>query len=120
MAVPPVFNALSPIHVPPGPPVVVKAVYKASIPELIDNPVLLEIARCESRLRQFDSKGNVLRGLIDHDDTGLFQINRRYHLADSRKMGLNIDTIEGNIAYGKYLYSKKGTQPWNASKGCWS
>ncbi len=84
-----------------------------------DTPILVEIAKCESELRQFDSNGNLLRGRVDSDDVGVMQINERYHLDTAKKMGLNVHTVEGNVAYAKYLYAKSGSDPWNASKPCW-
>ncbi len=85
-----------------------------------DTPILAEIAKCESEFRQFDKKGNVIRGIVDNDDIGLMQINERYHLDTAKKLGYDIHTVEGNMAYAKYLYEKSGSKPWNASKPCWS
>jgi hypothetical protein len=84
-----------------------------------DTPILAEIAFCESRTRQFDEYGNVLRGVQNSQDVGVMQINEKYHLATSQKLGINIYTLEGNMAYGKYLYNTQGTKPWNYSSGCW-
>lgn len=84
-----------------------------------DTPILVEIARCESEFRQFDKNGNLIRGRVDNADVGVMQINERYHLEDSKKLGFNIHTIEGNVAYAKYLYEKSGSRPWNASQPCW-
>ncbi len=82
--------------------------------------VMSMIAKCESvGYRQYDESGNVLRGKINPDDIGVFQINTYYHLESSKKMGLDIFTLQGNIAYAKYLYDTQGTRPWNWSKGCW-
>lgn len=84
-----------------------------------DTPILAEIARCESEFRQFDKNGQVVRGRVDNADVGVMQINERYHLATAKKLGINIHTIEGNMAYAKYLYEKSGSRPWDASKPCW-
>ena len=84
-----------------------------------DMPILAEIANCESTFRQFDSKGKVIRGIADSNDVGVMQINERYHLAQSKKLGYNIYTLDGNMAYARYLYETEGTKPWNASKACW-
>jgi len=81
--------------------------------------VLKKIAWCESRNRQFDADGFVLRGEVNPQDIGKYQINEYYHLEESKRLGMNIYTLEGNTAYAKYLYSKQGTQPWNWSKTCW-
>ena len=77
------------------------------------------IATCESRLHQFNADGTVLKGKVNPKDIGLFQVNEKYHLADSRKLGMNIYEREGNVEYAMWLMSKQGTVPWNASKFCW-
>jgi len=84
-----------------------------------ETPILAEIAFCESRLRQFDENGNVLRGVQNSQDVGVMQINEKYHLETAQKLGLNLYTLEGNMAYGKYLYDTQGTKPWNYSSHCW-
>lgn len=83
-------------------------------------PILLDIARCESGMRQFDENGEVLRGKVNKSDLGFFQINAYYHLESSKKAGFDIYTEEGNIGYALWLYKKEGTQPWKASEKCWS
>jgi transaldolase len=85
-----------------------------------DDPILVEIARCESEFRQYDKDGIVVRGRVDRADIGVMQINERYHDETAKKLGLDIHTITGNVAYAKYLYEKEGTKPWSASKPCWS
>lgn len=72
------------------------------------------IALCESHLVQ-----NV-RGVVNPKDVGLFQINEKYHLAQARKMGIDIYSEAGNIEYAMWLLKKEGTQPWSASKSCWN
>jgi len=79
-----------------------------------------EISKCESGMRQFKQDGELLRGIVNSKDVGLFQVNEFYHLEDSRKMGLDIHTAKGNIDYSMHLYSKYGDSPWIASKPCWS
>ena len=85
-----------------------------------ETPILAEIAKCESRFRQVDKTGKILRGEVNHSDVGLLQINEAYHSEKALKLGLDLETINGNLAYAKYLYDKEGTKPWNASAGCWS
>ncbi len=85
-----------------------------------DTPVLAEIARCESRFRQYSQNGIVLRGEITPADVGIMQINERYHDAQAEKLGFDIRTIDGNLKYAEYLFEKEGTQPWSASAKCWS
>jgi len=48
------------------------------------------------------------------------QINEYYHTDKAKKLGLNLRTVEGNLAYAKYLYDKEGTQPWISSSKCWN
>ena len=82
-------------------------------------PILIKIAKCESQFRQFDEDGSVLRGKVDKRDTGVMQINTKYHAKSAAELGFDITTTEGNIAYAKYLYKHQGTSPWKASKSCW-
>ena len=84
-----------------------------------DLPIMVEIAKCESRFTQFEKDGSEHRGIINHADVGVMQINEDYHLDRSIKLGMDIHTLEGNLAYAKYLYTKEGTQPWSASSKCW-
>lgn len=85
-----------------------------------DSKILIDIARCESHFRHTDKNGNVLRGTITPADVGVMQINERYHLSDSKKLGYDIHTLEGNMAYARYLYEKQGARPWLASSKCWA
>lgn len=84
-----------------------------------DYPILVDIARCESRFSHFDNDGNVVRGKINSDDVGLMQINEYYHADKAEELGFDLSTVEGNMAYAKYLYEREGTKPWNSSSKCW-
>ena len=84
-----------------------------------DIPVLIQVARCESTFRHTLSDGSVLKGKVDPADTGVMQINKRYHLKAAEKMGLNLDDLYDNMEYARHLYEKQGTQPWKASSPCW-
>lgn len=85
-----------------------------------DTPILADVAKCESEFRQFDSNGNVLRGRVNASDVGVMQINEQYHGAAALRMGYDLYTLEGNMAYARYLYETQGTRPWNYSSKCWS
>jgi hypothetical protein len=85
-----------------------------------DEPIMIEIARCESTFQQYDKDGSVHRGVVNDQDVGVMQINEHYHKDIAEKLGLDIYTIQGNVAYAQYLYEKKGTAPWSSSKACWS
>lgn len=82
--------------------------------------VLVDIARCESNYHQFNKDGDVVRGVINNSDVGVMQINEKYHADSAKKLGLDIYTVEGNVAYAKHLYEEQGTAPWSSSAKCWS
>jgi hypothetical protein len=84
-----------------------------------DIPVLVEVARCESTFRHTLSDGTILKGKVDPADTGVMQINKRYHLKAANKLGLDLEDIYDNMAYARHLYEKQGVQPWSASSSCW-
>jgi len=84
-----------------------------------DTPIMADIARCESHFRQFSKDGSVHRGKVNKSDIGVMQVNEYYHGKTSKKLGLDIYTIEGNVAYARYLYEREGVEPWSSSKPCW-
>ncbi len=88
--------------------------------EYVNTPILIEVARCESRFHQFTDIGTVVRGIVDREDVGVMQINEHYHADEAQAMGINIYSTEGNVTFAKYLYQKYGTDPWNSSSKCWS
>jgi hypothetical protein len=88
------------------------------------NKELYRIMTCESGLgtgapQQFHKDGTLVRGYVNNSDFGAAQINEYYHLKASQKLGYDIYTLEGNVAYAKYLYDTQGSQPWSASEACW-
>ena len=84
-----------------------------------DIPVMIEIARCESKFRQFADSGNVLRGGVGGQMVGVFQFFDRYHTSPAYERGFDIETLEGNLAYARYTYEREGTTPWNSARACW-
>jgi hypothetical protein len=85
-----------------------------------DIPVMIQVARCESGFEQFNPQtGDVFRGWMNPKDLGVMQINEAYHGATAQRLGLNLYTLEGNLAYARSLYNAQGTQPWSASRYCW-
>ena len=84
-----------------------------------DIPVMIEIARCESKFRQFADSGNVLRGGLGRQMVGVFQFFDRYHTSPAYALGFDIETLEGNLAYARYVYAVEGTAPWNSARACW-
>ncbi len=85
-----------------------------------DEPILAEVARCESTFRQYDSNGTILRGRVNSDDVGVMQINKFYHEDTADALGYDIYSIDGNLAFGRWLYQKYGAAPWSASSSCWA
>lgn len=85
---------------------------------LADAKTLLTIATCESEMKQFDEKGNLIRGVVDSDDEGLFQINTYYHQKDADEKSIDLTTTSGNISYAILLYKWAGVDPWSASIDC--
>ena len=84
-----------------------------------DVPLMAEIAKCESRFRQFEKDGSTFRGIVNNKDVGVMQINEYYHLKRAKKLGIDIYTVEGNLKYGRLLYSEEGSDPWSSSAPCW-
>lgn len=95
----------------------VKEVIKEYFSETPHTLEMLEIARCESNFRQFTDAGNTFRGALG--TVGIFQIHEVAHLGTVLTLGLNLETIEGNVAYAKYLYDLEGLSPWRFSSSCW-
>lgn len=80
---------------------------------------MVQIARCESQFRHTLSDGSVLRGRVDSDDTGVMQINTRYHGDTAVNLELDLTDMYDNMEYARDLYERQGTQPWSASAPCW-
>jgi hypothetical protein len=85
-----------------------------------DIPLMARIAKCESRNRHYDKNGEVLRGEKTPLDRGVMQVNLYYHAKTAEKMGLDLHSIDDNVAYARYLYEKQGAKPWMSSSVCWS
>ncbi len=84
-----------------------------------DIPVMVAIAKCESTFRHTIADGSVLRGRVDGADTGVMQINRRYHEERAVELGYDLHEFYDNLAYARKLYEEQGTRPWNSSAPCW-
>lgn len=82
-------------------------------------PIMVEIARCESKFRQYSSSGKPLYGGYGGKMVGVFQVYTDIHASYAASLGMDITTLEGNLAYAKYLYDREGTKPWLSSFPCW-
>ena len=94
--------------IPKGP------VQKPEMPE-----IMAKIAACESRDRQFDDDGQILKGRNKYD-IGRYQINVLYWEELAKELGHDIYTEDGNEAMALELYRRYGTAPWKWSKKCWN
>lgn len=99
-----------------------------TIPELItdmsrlyktDANLAMRIAKCESGMAQYNKDGSLVRGKVIPADVGVFQVNETYHLEQSKKLGFDIYTPEGNIGYATWLLKHEGPKHWNPSRKCW-
>ena len=85
-----------------------------------DAPTMIEIARCESKFRQFTDAGTVLRGGSSGGMVGVFQFFESIHAGAAKTLGHDLATLEGNLAYARHVYESEGTAPWNSAKACWN
>ncbi len=92
-------------------------------PDLL--PALRRVCGCESTghayetLRQFNADGSVVHGVINRLDTGACQINTYYHGKEAKELGMDLNTLAGNVAFANHLYQREGLKPWSASQKCW-
>lgn len=84
-----------------------------------DVPVMIEIARCESKFRQYTDSGNVLRGGASGGMIGIFQFFESVHTVPAKNLGFDLATVDGNLGYARHLYEAQGTTPWDPAKDCW-
>jgi hypothetical protein len=84
-----------------------------------NTPVMIAIASCESSFREFNSLGMPLNG-GSGGMIGIFQISTAIHGPIALSMGMDINTVAGNMAYANYLYQQNGTTPWLSSFPCWN
>lgn len=82
-----------------------------------DHP-MVDVARCESDFRQFTADGDPLRNPRS-GAVGVFQILPSVHEQPAEALGLDIYSLEGNIAYARKLYDTFGLRPWSPSSLCW-
>lgn len=82
-----------------------------------DLPAMIDIAKCESGFRQYTDSGNVFYGGAGGKMIGIFQLHGDYHLAAAQNIGLDITTVDGNLAYSRHLYEKEGLAPWGPCLG---
>lgn len=82
-----------------------------------DAPVMTEIARCESTMRQYDPETHTAL-IHPTGDVGLFGINP-VHFDELAKLAISPYTLEGNIRAAKLLYDRRRFGDWYMSVKCW-
>ena len=82
-----------------------------------DAPVMISIAKCESEFTMFSGDKALSGG--SGGMIGVFQVNAAVHADAAADMGMSIYTLNGNLAYARYLYVQQGTEPWLSSAACW-
>lgn len=80
-------------------------------------PIMREIARCESTIRQHNEVGGPIENPVTHD-IGIFQINP-IHFNEFAKLGISIYTVDGNIQAARVLFDQSHLAPWRSSLKCW-
>ena len=83
-----------------------------------DAPAMIEIARCESKFRQYTDSDSVLRGGAGGGMVGVFQFYETIHAPAAKALGFDLTTLDGNLAYAKHIYESEGTTPWNSARAC--
>ncbi len=74
----------------------------------------VEVIKCESHFRQYDSNNKILTHHNENGtiDIGIAQLNS-VHFEEAKKMGIDINTTEGNLKFARYLLeSKRGINHW--------
>ena len=75
---------------------------------------MVSVLACESGLRQFDSKGNVL--VSPTHDYGIAQINQ-IHLKKAKEKGFDvINSLKDNLSYAEIIYKEQGISAWTCSR----
>jgi hypothetical protein len=47
------------------------------------------------------------------------QINTAVHGERAYELGIDLDSLKGNVDYAEILYKEQGLKPWSPSKKCW-
>ena len=82
-------------------------------------PILLKIAFCESGGKHTDKNGKVIRGKVNRNDIGKWQLNETIWGKVAKQKGFDIYTEKGNEQMALWLFENYSTFPWVHSKACW-
>jgi len=85
-----------------------------SINSGLDPQIMQNIAKCESKFRQFDSKGKPL--MSPTSDVGLMQVNQ-VHWKRAKEFGLDIfNSAVDNMEMAKIIHKEQGYTAWSCYK----
>jgi hypothetical protein len=87
------------------------------VPVKVIPPILKKIAKCESGGSHLKNGQVVINAT---QDAGKYQINLPVWSKTASSMGLNLMVEADNEKFAMYLFENYGTEPWSASRGCWS
>ncbi len=91
-----------------------------------DIPVMIGMCGCESEFRQYREDGTLLvsrhvksgTGRRDSTALGVCQITYKNHYGNwTKSTETDITTLEGNLAYARWLYEQNGTSDWSECGG---
>ena len=80
-----------------------------------DAPEMIQVAECESGIKQFRADGSLLVGGPSGQYVGIFPIDQTIHKTAAAGLGDDLATIAGNVAYARHLYDLSSSAPW---RGC--
>ncbi len=87
------------------------------------DPVMVEIAFCESGWRHQNDDGSVRTNENPDEhksvDVGLFQINMYWNGKAMQDLGLDAKDVRHNVKYTKQMRQNRGYLDWKSSIGCW-
>lgn len=87
---------------------------KSLIIHTFNDPRMVSVLTCESGLRQFDSKGNVL--VSPTHDYGIAQISHVW-LKEAKEKGFDIiNSMKDNLSFAEIIYSRQGIKGWTCSR----
>jgi hypothetical protein len=80
-----------------------------------DAPIMLKVMKCEGG---YDIDAH--NPTNNSHDRGLFQVSTKYHGAEVKRLGLDMNDPIDNLKFARILYDRNGLGDWQASKHCWS
>ena len=80
--------------------------------EKVDYDKLIKLATCESTMRHYVKDNEVLRGYVNKNDGGVFQINKPTWQKTADKLNLNLDDPVDNCLMAIWII-KNDSRSWN-------